>query len=195
MTTSIQRALLSVSDKTGIVKFAQGLNKLEIQIISTGGTAQVLNEAGIPVTTTEQVTGFPECFGGRLKTLHPKIIGGILRKRNCQDAREADQLGINDIDLVVVNLYPFAKVTLRPDCPFDVAIGNIDIGGSSLIRAAAQNHESVTVVVDPRDYPKVLRQLRKDVWIDPRLRLRLAIKAFKLTADYDRIICNYLKNF
>lgn len=194
MTTFIKRALISVFDKTGLEKFAGGLHQCGVEIISTGGTAQVLKDAGIRVQTVEQITGFPECFGGRLKTLHPKIMGGILRHRNCQDAQVADQLKIPDIDLVVVNLYPFGLVTLQPDCTLEKAIENIDIGGPSLIRAAAKNHESVTVVVDPRDYPKVLKAIRQDTWITPRLKLRLAVKAFKLTAEYDQTIYRYLNH-
>ncbi len=196
MTTIARRALLSVWDKTDIVMFAQGLNQRGFEIISTGGTAKVLTDAGISVTTVEQVTSFPECFGGRLKTLHPRIMGGILRRRdNITDNESAILLGIADIDLVVVNLYPFQTVTSQPDCTFEEAIENIDIGGPSMIRAAAKNHESVVVVVDPRDYRKILRELAPGyTWISPQLKFQLAVKVFKLTAKYDRAIYNYLKN-
>lgn len=193
MTTLVQRALISVSDKRGIVKFAQGLVKLGIEIISTGGTADFLAAANIPVTRVKKVTGFPEIFDGRVKTLHPKIHGGILRRRNdLADQAEAIKHRIKDIDLVVVNLYPFMQVILRPDCSFEEAVENIDIGGPAMIRSAAKNHKSVIVVVDPRDFSKILRALRNDE-ITPHLRLWLAVKAFKLTAAYDRAIYDYLR--
>ena len=149
----IKRALISVSEKTGVVEFARGLTALGVEILSTGGTAKALTDAGVPVVPVEQATGFPEMMEGRVKTLHPKIHGGILADRSKPDhLAQAQAHGIGLIDLVCVNLYPFAATVARPDVTLEMAIENIDIGGPSMIRSAAKNHAAVTVVVDPSDY-------------------------------------------
>src|SRR3989442_573971 len=157
----IERALLSVSDKTGIIPFAQTLLNCGIELLSTGGTARTLRDAGLPVIELSEYTGFPEMLDGRVKTLHPKVHGGLLFIRG-NPAHEAAvrQHGIKSIDLVVVNLYPFEKTISRPDVSLQEAIENIDIGGPSMLRSAAKNHESVTVIVDPSDYNEVSEQVR-----------------------------------
>src|SRR5712691_7930643 len=157
----VRRALISVSDKRGVVELARGLIGLDIEILSTGGTAKALAEAGVPVVPVEDFTGFPEMLDGRVKTLHPRIHAGILHRRN--DPRHQQTMtahGLKPIDLVVVNLYPFEQTVGRPDCTFAEAVENIDIGGPSLLRAAAKNHADVGVVVEPDDYPAVLEALR-----------------------------------
>ncbi|MCS7254744.1 MAG: bifunctional phosphoribosylaminoimidazolecarboxamide formyltransferase/IMP cyclohydrolase [Armatimonadota bacterium] len=193
MAKKVERALLSVSDKRGIVEFASGLHGLGIEIISTGGTAAAIRQAGIPVKDVSEVTGFPEMLDGRVKTLHPKIHGGILALRdNDEHVRQISEHGINFIDLVAVNLYPFAQTVSRPDVTLKEAIEQIDIGGPSLIRAAAKNYESVTVVVDPSDYDRVLHELRQNnCTTTEQLRMELAAKAFRHTAAYDAFIANY----
>lgn len=187
----IQRALLSVSDKTGIVEFATRLHELDIELLSTGGTARLLAEAGLPVTEVSSHTGFPEMMAGRIKTLHPKIHGGLLGRRGTDDAvmQEHD---IAPIDLVVVNLYPFAETVARADCTLPDAIENIDIGGPTMLRAAAKNHADVTVVIDPQDYDRVLTQIRANGATDEPTRFDLALKTFEHTAQYDGAIANYL---
>src|SRR5687767_7069869 len=157
------RAILSLSDKAGLIEFAQGLQQLGVELISTGGTAKALADAGLRVVGVSDVTGFPEMMDGRVKTLHPAIHGGILARRHRPDdlAAIAAQ-GITPIDLVVVNLYPFGKAADNPDTPFDALVEEIDIGGPSLLRAAAKNFRDVLVVVEPNDYGKVLEQLRRD---------------------------------
>lgn len=190
----IQRALLSVSDKTGIVEFARGLHNLGVEVLSTGGTARTLQDAGVPVTPVEQVTGFPEMMEGRVKTLHPAIHGGILALRS--SAEHMEQLsgqGYRPIDLVVVNLYPFEATVARPDCTFADAIENIDIGGPSMLRSAAKNHPFVTVVTAPADYPAILAEMEThDGDTLPGTRTRLARQAFAHTAAYDAAIAGYL---
>ncbi len=188
---SIRRALISVSDKSGIAEFARELHGLGIEIISTGGTARLLEEAQVPVVEVSRRTGFPSMMDGRLKTLHPKIHGGLLGRRDIdgQTMREHD---IDDIDLLVVNLYPFASVIRRPDCDLATAIENIDIGGPAMLRAAAKNHAWVTVVVDSADYQRVLEELKRDGRISDRTRFELATRAFEHTAGYDAMIANYL---
>ena len=154
---AIERALISVSDKTGIIDLARGLVARGVEIISTGGTARAIQEAGLPVTPVEQVTGFPEMMDGRVKTLHPKIHGGLLALRdNPAHLAAMQEHGITGIDLLVVNLYPFEATTARADCTFEEAIENIDIGGPAMLRSAAKNHRDVAVVVDPTDYAVVL---------------------------------------
>jgi phosphoribosylaminoimidazolecarboxamide formyltransferase/IMP cyclohydrolase len=185
------RAIISVSDKTGVVELAQGLWELGVEIISTGGTAQLLQQRGIPVTPIEAVTNFPECFGGRVKTLNPYIAGGVLYRRGVDD-REAEELGIKPIDIVVVNLYPFKETIERTD-NLDEIIENIDIGGPTLIRSAAKNFKDVIVVVDPADYPELLQRLREGR-VDLQYRRQLAIKAFEETASYDSRIANYFND-
>lgn len=186
------RALVSVADKTGIVELAKSLKKLNIELVSTGGTAAELRAEGLDVTEVKSVTGFPEIMGGRVKTLHPKIHGGLLARRDI-DAGDLGDHDIEPIDLLVVNLYPFEATTARPDCTRDAAIENIDIGGPAMIRAAAKNHRFVTVVVDPEDYDSVLQELRSGGgMIAEPTRRRLATKAFSHTAAYDAAIWGYL---
>ncbi len=188
----ITRALISVSDKTGIVEFAQALAARGIEILSTGGTARLLADHGIAVTEVGTHTGFPEIMDGRVKTLHPKIHGGILGRRGSDDEVMAEH-GIAPIDLIVVNLYPFETTVARPDCTLEEAIENIDIGGPTMLRAAAKNHRDVTVVVDVADYPRVLEAIAaNDGETSNELRLDLAVKAFEHTAAYDGAIANYL---
>ena len=192
MLIEIRRALLSVSDKTGLVEFAAELSRRDIEILSTGGTARLLREHGIPVTEVSAYTGFPEIMDGRVKTLHPRIHGGLLGRRGIDDA--IMQLhDIPPIDLLAVNLYPFAETVARPNCTYDEAIENIDIGGPAMLRAAAKNHHSVTVAVDPADYAQVLGELEANsgcTSIDTRS--RLAAKAFAHTARYDTMVSSYL---
>ena len=192
MLVEIRRALLSVSDKTGLVEFAAALSHRDIEILSTGGTARLLREHGIAVTDVSTHTGFPEIMDGRVKTLHPRIHGGLLGRRGVDDA--VMQLhDIPPIDLLAVNLYPFAETVARPNCTYDEAVENIDIGGPAMLRAAAKNHHSVTVAVDPADYAQVLGELEANsgcTSIDTRS--RLAAKAFAHTARYDTMVSSYL---
>lgn len=187
----IQRALLSVSDKTGIVELATELSQLNIELLSTGGTAKLLQEAGLPVKEVSEHTGFPEMMDGRIKTLHPKIHGGLLGRRGT-DETIMEQHDIQPIDLVVVNLYPFEATIARDDCTLPMAIENIDIGGPTMLRAAAKNHAAVTVLIDPSDYDRVLDQLKTNGSVDQTTRFDLAVKTFEHTAHYDGMIANYL---
>ncbi|BAU50366.1 purine biosynthesis protein purH [Sulfurifustis variabilis] len=191
---AIQRALISVSDKTGLVELAQGLAELGVEILSTGGTARLLAQHGVSVTEVATHTGFPEMLDGRVKTLHPRVHAGILARRD--DAAHMQALrdhGIPPIDLVVVNLYPFEQTVMRPGCELAEAIENIDIGGPTLLRAAAKNHEAVTVLVDPGDYAGVLEELRASGGsASAATRFRLAVKVYEHTARYDGAIANYL---
>jgi len=191
MTKTI-RALISVSDKTGIVEFAAALNELGAEILSTGGTAKALRDAGLDVTDVSSVTEFPEIMNGRVKTLHPRIHGGLLG-RGEQDADVMAEHGIKQIDVLAVNLYPFEQTVARPDCTLEMAIENIDIGGPGMIRAASKNHAHVAVVVDPSDYNSVIEQLQTDGEIPLEQRRRLAKKAFGHTACYDAAIWNYFQ--
>src|ERR1700722_17499727 len=194
MTKKIQRALLSVSDKTGLVPLAQALLQSGVQLISTGGTARALRDAGLEVMELSAYTGFPEMMDGRVKTLHPKIHGGLLFIRgNPQHEAAAKSHQIEPIDLVVVNLYPFEQTVARPDVTLPEAIENIDIGGPSMLRSAAKNHESVTVVVDPADYAEVARQITETGETSLELRRRLAAKVFARTAEYDAAIAAHLQ--
>ncbi len=188
----IQRALISVSDKTGIIELAQALSARGIEILSTGGTATLLKTYGVPVIEVSDYTGFPEMMGGRVKTLHPLIHGGILGRRGEDDTvMTARQIG--RIDLVVVNLYPFEQTVANPNCSLTDAIENIDIGGPTLLRAAAKNHAAVTVVVNAADYSVVLSALaNNNGGVNDELRFDLAVKAFEHTARYDAAIANYL---
>lgn len=190
----ISRALISVSDKSGLLDFARGLHDFGVEIISTGGTAKILQEAGIPVIEISAFTGSPEILDGRVKTLHPKVHGGLLYLRENPDhVKQADAQGIRPIDLVVVNLYPFEATVAREGVSRSEAIENIDIGGPSMIRSASKNYESVTVLTDPADYPVVLEEMKdENGGTTQKLRERLAIKAFATTAAYDRAIANYL---
>ncbi|NVK88891.1 MAG: bifunctional phosphoribosylaminoimidazolecarboxamide formyltransferase/IMP cyclohydrolase, partial [Gammaproteobacteria bacterium] len=187
----IRRALISVSDKTGVIEFAQQLVDLKVDILSTGGTAKLLQDNGIPVTEVSSYTGFPEMMDGRIKTLHPKIHGGLLGRRGTDDAI-MDEHGIDAIDLLVVNLYPFEQTVARDDCTLPLAIENIDIGGPTMLRAAAKNHNDVTVVVDHKDYKRVIESLKNHQGTGLELRFELATKTFGHTARYDGAIANYL---
>jgi len=187
----VRRALLSVSDKSGIIELAQSLHANGVELLSTGGTARLIAEQNIPVTEIADYTGFPEMMAGRVKTLHPKVHGGILGRRGTDDSVMFEH-DIQPIDLVVINLYPFQSTVANPDCSFDDAIENIDIGGPAMVRAAAKNHASVTVVVDPLDYVTVLDDLENNAGvIRENTRFSLAIKAFEHTASYDGAIANY----
>ena len=158
MSRTIHRALISVSDKTGIVELARTLHDRGVELLSTGGTAKLIAQADIPVREISDYTGFPEMMAGRVKTLHPRVHGGILGRRGVDDGVMAEH-GIDPIDLVVINLYPFQQTVANPDCSLEDAIENIDIGGPAMVRAAAKNHADVTIVVDPADYPELLREL------------------------------------
>lgn len=186
-----KRAIISVSDKTGVVEFARGLASLGWEIVSTGGTYKVLKAAGVPVIYVEEVTGFPEILGGRVKTLHPKIHGGILARRTPEQLAELEAHGIVPVDLVAVNLYPFRATIERPGVTLEEAVEQIDIGGPTLIRAAAKNHAHVLVVVNPARYEEVLARLKEDRVTDD-FRLALAREAFAHTAFYDAVIAQYL---
>ena len=194
MTTPVAQALLSVSDKTGLLDFARGLAALGVRLLSTGGTAKMLSDAGLPVTDIGSYTGFPEMLDGRVKTLHPKVHGGILARRDLAEHRAAlEAHGIPTIDLVVVNLYPFRQTVARADCTLEDAIENIDIGGPTMLRAAAKNYGHVGVVVDPADYPALLAELeQQQCTLGETTRFRLAQKAFSHTAAYDAAISNWL---
>ncbi|XZE56286.1 bifunctional phosphoribosylaminoimidazolecarboxamide formyltransferase/IMP cyclohydrolase [Planctomycetaceae bacterium SH139] len=190
----IRTALISVSDKLGLTDFALGLHRAGVRILSTGGTAESLRGADIPVEEVSDYTGFPEMMGGRLKTLHPKIFGGILARRELSDdVQVADDYGIEMIDLVVVNLYPFAATVSRPGVEMSAAIEQIDIGGPSLVRAAAKNHADVAVATSPAQYSEILQQVESDGGTTHELRAQLACDAFEHTANYDRAIANYLR--
>ncbi|MED5617884.1 bifunctional phosphoribosylaminoimidazolecarboxamide formyltransferase/IMP cyclohydrolase [Ideonella sp. BN130291] len=185
-------ALISVSDKTGIVDFARALQGAGVKLLSTGGTAKLLADAGLPVTEVSEVTGFPEMLDGRVKTLHPRIHGGLLARRDSAEHMAAlQQHGIGTIDLLIVNLYPFAQATARPDCTLDDAIENIDIGGPAMLRAAAKNWQDVAVVIDPSDYTRVLAELQRGK-IERNTKFMLAKKVYAHTAAYDGMITNYL---
>ncbi|MCI6531262.1 MAG: bifunctional phosphoribosylaminoimidazolecarboxamide formyltransferase/IMP cyclohydrolase, partial [Mesosutterella sp.] len=188
-----KQALISVSDKTGIVEFSKELVSLGFHLLSTGGTARLLEKEGVEVEEVADYTGFPEMLDGRVKTLHPKIHAGILARRDCPEHMKAlQEHGIDPIDLVVVNLYPFEQTIARPDCTFAQAIENIDIGGPTMIRAAAKNHASVAVVVDPADYSRIIEEIRNKGEVTAKTRLALAKKVFAHTARYDGAITNYL---
>lgn len=187
----IQQALLSVSDKTGIVEFAQALSQRGVKLLSTGGTAKLLLEAGLPVTEVSDYTGFPEMMDGRVKTLHPKIHGGILARRGVDDA-VMQQHQIDPIDMVVVNLYPFAQTVAKPNCSLADAVENIDIGGPTMVRSAAKNHKDVAIVVNNQDFDEIIAEMdRNQNSLTLDTRFNLAIKAFEHTAQYDSMIANY----
>lgn len=189
--TKITRALISVSDKTGIIEFAKALADMDIEILSTGGTASLLRKEGLIVKDVSEHTGHPEIMDGRVKTLHPKIHGGILGRRDI-DSNVMQKHEIQAIDLVVVNLYPFAETVANPDCSFEDAIENIDIGGPAMVRASAKNFKDVTIIVDPTDYEVVLEQLYGESFaVDYKTRYSLAVKAFEHTARYDGMVANY----
>lgn len=192
---AIQRALISVSDKTGLTDFAYGLAALNVELISTGGTARHLRDAGLKVTDISAYTGFPEILDGRVKTLHPKVHGGLLYRRDLPEhVRQAAEHFISPIDLVCVNLYPFEETITKPGISLPDAIEQIDIGGPSMIRSAAKNWESVSVLVDPDDYEYILEELKQHGGNTLRAtRQKLAAKVFAMTSRYDAAICAYLE--
>jgi len=190
----IQRAIISLSDKSGIVQFAKDLQAFGVEILSTGGTAKTLRESGLKIIDVSEYTGFPEMLDGRVKTLHPKIHGGLLGIRdNPEHAKKMKEHGIIPTDMVVVNLYPFEATVAKPSCTLEEAIENIDIGGPSMLRAAAKNYPYVTVIVDPADYKTVLEEMKKSGGaVSKETNFRLAKKAYQLTSRYDRAISEYL---
>lgn len=188
----MKRALISVSDKTGVVELAKELEQLGVEIISTGGTSKLLKEQGIKVTGISEVTGFPEILDGRVKTLHPNIHSGLLAIRDKEEhQKQLEELNIQPIDLVIVNLYPFKETISKSDVTYEDAIENIDIGGPTMLRSAAKNHAFVTVVVDAKDYPTVIEEMKAGE-VSIQTRRRLAAKVFRHTAAYDSLISNYL---
>jgi len=193
----IKRALISVSDKTGILDFAKGLSRLGVEIISTGGTARLFRDNNIAVKEVSEYTGFPEMLDGRVKTLHPKIHAGLLAKReNTAHIESLKNHDIGLIDMVVVNLYPFEKTIAKPHVPIEEVIENIDIGGPSMLRSAAKNAESVAVVCNPARYAQIIGELEKNKGsLDKKLMLELGVEVFKLTSHYDSVIYNYLNNY
>lgn len=186
-------ALLSVHNKTGLVEFAKGLADLGWTLLASGGTAKLLRENNVPVTEVAEYTQSPEILGGRVKTLHPAIHGGLLARSTDEDRQQLINLGWDYIDLVAVNLYPFEETIARPNVIYADVIENIDIGGVALVRAAAKNHERVTLVCDPTDYKNVQEELRGG-GVSAATRLKLAVKGFASTAHYDTAIHDYLKN-
>ena len=191
----IKRALISVSDKTGIVDFATALAVKGVEIISTGGTAKTLSAAGLKVINISDITGFPECLDGRVKTLHPKVHAGLLAIRsNEEHMQQIKELGVETIDIVVINLYPFKQTILKGNVELEEAIENIDIGGPTMLRAAAKNYQDVAVVVDPADYEKVLSELSETGDVSVKTKFRLAYKVFEHTSHYDTLIAKYLRD-
>ncbi len=189
----VERALISLTDKSGIEDFAKALTELGVEILSTGGTAKKMREAGIEVRDVSDFTGFPEMLDGRVKTLHPLVHGGILNQReNPEHQKQCQEYGIKDIDIVAVNLYAFEKTVADPNCSLADAIENIDIGGPTLLRASAKNFRDVTVIVDPADYAQVLAEIRESGNTTLKTRFRLAVKVFQLTSSYDTAIANWL---
>jgi phosphoribosylaminoimidazolecarboxamide formyltransferase / IMP cyclohydrolase len=191
----MERAVISLTDKTGIEGFAKELDDLGIEILSTGGTAKKIREHGVKVKDVSEFTGFPEMLDGRVKTLHPKVHGGILaQKTNDEHLAQMKEHGLEAIDLVAVNLYDFAKATSDPNCTLANAIENIDIGGPTMLRASAKNFQDVTVIVDPADYPIVLKEIKETGNTTLKTRFRLAVKVFELTSTYDTAITAWLQN-
>ncbi|MCX7715442.1 MAG: bifunctional phosphoribosylaminoimidazolecarboxamide formyltransferase/IMP cyclohydrolase [Clostridia bacterium] len=189
-----KRALISVSDKTGVVDFAKDLVSLGYEIISTGGTHKVLSDAGVPVIGVSDVTGFPECLDGRVKTLHPKIHAGILAMRaNPEHMRQIQELGVEQIDIVAINLYPFKETIMKDGTTLEEAIENIDIGGPTMIRAAAKNYQDVAVIVDPADYKTVVDEIKSSKEVSKKTKFKLAYKVFEHTSSYDTLIASYLR--
>ncbi len=189
----IERALISLTDKSGIEGFAKELAGLGIEILSTGGTAKKIRETGVPVMDVSEFTGFPEMLDGRVKTLHPKVHGGILNQRHNEDHQaQCKDHGLKNIDLIAVNLYAFEKTVADPNCSLADAIENIDIGGPTMLRSSAKNFQDVTVIVDPADYPQVLKEIKDTGNTTLKTRFRLAAKVFALTAKYDTVISAWL---
>jgi len=191
--SKVSTALISVTDKSGIVEFARSLGKLGVEILSTGGTARTLRDGGIKVLDISEYTGFPEMMDGRVKTLHPKVHGGLLGRRdNQEDIQMMEKHGIRSIDLVVVNLYQFELTVSKEGCTLEEAVENIDIGGPSMIRSAAKNFKDVTVITDPSDYSRVLGEISESGTTSLETRFELAKKVFNLTWHYDKAISDYL---
>jgi phosphoribosylaminoimidazolecarboxamide formyltransferase/IMP cyclohydrolase len=192
--SKMKRALISVSNKQGIVQFAKALHAMGIEILSTGGTAKSLRDAGVPVKDVSEHTGSPEMLDGRVKTLHPRIHGGLLARRdNPKDMEEIKRHGIDTIDMVIVNLYPFEETIAKPGVTFNEAIENIDIGGPAMLRSASKNFRDVAVIVDPSDYEKVIAEMKsRDGDLAQKTRLDLAKKVFRHTSRYDSLIADYL---
>jgi len=191
----VERALISLTDKSGIDDFAKALADLGVEILSTGGTAKKIRDCGVAVTDVSEFTGFPEMLDGRVKTLHPLVHGGILNQReNADHQQQCAQHGIKPIDIVAVNLYAFEKTVAQPDCSLADAIENIDIGGPTLLRASAKNFQDVTVIVDPADYEQVLSEIKATGNTTLKTRFRLAVKVFQLTSTYDTTIAKWLEN-
>lgn len=189
----IERALISLTDKSGIEGFARELADLGVEILSTGGTAKKIREAGIEVMDVSEFTGFPEMLDGRVKTLHPKVHGGILNQRANEDhRRQCIEHGLQNIDLVAVNLYAFEKTVADPNCTLADAIENIDIGGPTMLRSSAKNFHDVTIIVDPADYPQVLKEIKETGNTTLKTRFKLARKVFALTSQYDTVISAWL---
>jgi len=190
---TIKRAIISLTDKSGIEDFAVQLSQLGVEILSTGGTAKKLREHGLTIIDVADFTGFPEMLDGRVKTLHPKVHGGILAQRhNPEHQQQMSDHGLQPIDLIVVNLYAFDKATADPSCTVAHAIENIDIGGPTMLRAAAKNYRDVTVIVDPADYPQVIAEIKATGNTTLKTRFRLACKVFDLTSSYDTAIAKWL---
>lgn len=191
----IKRALISVSDKTGIVEFASALASKGVEIISTGGTAKALSAAGLKVINISDITGFPECLDGRVKTLHPKVHAGLLAIRsNEEHMKQIKELGVDTIDMVIINLYPFKQTILKGNVELEEAIENIDIGGPTMLRAAAKNYQDVAVIVDPVDYENVLNEMNESGDVSVKTKFRLAYKVFEHTSHYDTLIAKYLRD-
>ena len=190
----VARALISVSDKDGILDFAKELSKTGVEILSTGGTAKLLRDGGVPVKDVSEFTGFPEMLDGRVKTLHPKVHGGLLGMRSNPDhVKQMKQHNIEPIDLVVVNLYPFEQTVAKPGCTLEDAIENIDIGGPTMLRSAAKNYTDVAVVVSPVDYGRVLEEIKKTGEVSKKTRFELCRTVFRHTSKYDSAISAYLE--
>ena len=192
----IKRVLISVSDKTGVIEFAKSLSEYGVTFLSTGGTARMLREAGLQVTDVSEYTGFPEMMDGRVKTLHPKVHGALLGLRdNSEHVAKMKEHGIEPIDMVVVNLYPFKQAISKPGCTLEDAIENIDIGGPSMLRSAAKNFSHVSVVIDPEDYENILEDMKKNNGeVSYNTNFRLATKVYRTTSDYDAMIAAYLSD-
>jgi phosphoribosylaminoimidazolecarboxamide formyltransferase/IMP cyclohydrolase len=191
----IKTVLVSVSDKSGVAEFAKELSKFGVNFLSTGGTAKLLRDAGLNVRDVSEYTGFPEMLDGRVKTLHPKVHGGLLGIRsNPEHVKTMKQHGIEEIDMVVINLYPFKQTIAKPGCTLEEAIENIDIGGPTMLRSAAKNFEFVSVIIDPADYKPVLDEMKKSNGeVSRNTNFRLAVKVFQTTHEYDGMITSYLR--
>jgi phosphoribosylaminoimidazolecarboxamide formyltransferase/IMP cyclohydrolase len=190
----ISKVIISVSNKSGVMEFARELSKFGVEILSTGGTAKSLREAGLAVKDISEYTGFPEMLDGRVKTLHPKVHGGLLgRRANPEHVSKMKEYHIDPIDMIIVNLYPFEETVAKKDCTLEDAIENIDIGGPTMLRSAAKNYEDVTVIVDPADYPKIIAEMQANNGaVSKATNFYLAKKVFQRTSQYDTAITNYL---